>query len=65
MNQMPDLTGYLLSKAEDVLKELQIDYILKETSPPRRDVGGEEKRVVCCLMKENQAVVIWCNYSWN
>ena len=63
--QIPDLTGYRLQSAEDLLKEMQVDYVLKETSPPRRDVGGDEKRVVRCLFRNGQAELIWCNYSWN
>ena len=65
MQQIPDLIGYTLQRAEKKLKEMQIDYVLKETSPPRRDVGGEEKRVIRCLFENGRAVITWCNYSWN
>ena len=62
MNRIPDLTGYLQEDAEKILKEAGIEYVVSETSSPRNDVEGEEKRVVRQVVKDEVINITLCRY---
>ncbi|MBQ4340639.1 MAG: PASTA domain-containing protein [Firmicutes bacterium] len=62
MDRIPDLTGYLQEDAENILKEAGVEYVISETSSPRNDVEGEEKRVVRQVVKNEVVNITLCRY---
>lgn len=62
MTAIPDLTGYLLEDAEKILNEAGVNYIVSETSSPRNDVEGDEKRVVRQVVKNEVVNITLCRY---
>lgn len=62
MTAVPDLTGYLMEEAEIILKEAGISYIFSETSSPRNDLEGEEKRVVRQVEDNGVLNITLCRY---
>ena len=59
---IPDLTGYTLEKAAEKLRALNVDYTVSETTSPRNDVEGTEKRVARCVVKEDTICLTLCRY---
>lgn len=62
MIAFPDLTGYIIEDAENILKEAGISYIISETSSPRNDVEGTEKRVVRQVAENDILRLTLCRY---
>lgn len=62
MDRIPDLTGYLIEDAEKIIKEAGIEFIVEETTSPRNDVEGEEKRVVRQVVKDGVINITLCRY---
>ncbi|MDO4482383.1 MAG: hypothetical protein Q4C14_06615 [Bacillota bacterium] len=62
MTAIPDMTGYLMEEAETILKEAGADFIFTETSSPRNDVKGEEKRVVRQVEDNGVIKITLCRY---
>ena len=59
---IPNLTGYTLEKAVEKLQTLNVHYTLAETTSPRNDVEGTEKRVARCVVKEDTVCLTLCRY---
>lgn len=59
---IPDLTGYTLEKAVEKLQTLNMDYTMMETTSPRNDLEGTEKRVARCVVKEDIVCLTLCRY---
>ncbi len=62
MTDLPDLTGYLMEDAEEILKNAGVRYAFTETSSPRNDVDGDEKRVVRQVISGDVVNVTLCRY---
>ncbi len=63
MERIPDLTGYREEEAVEILRQLGIACHITETTSPRNDVGGHERRVARCLVKEDKTVhLTLCRY---
>jgi len=62
LTRIPDLIGYLIEDAEKILLDAGIEYHFSETSSPRNDVEGDEKRIVRQVIKDNVLYITLCRY---
>lgn len=62
MDEIPDVLGLRLQKAEEILDAAGISYRLKEITPPpgRRQGGSEEIRVVRQSSEEGCEILLIC-----